>query len=102
MRVFDSSRRDQTDFTFSFFAFDKSNRRILIGILHRPNALNRPPELRERLGFIRLQVAKIGLIIGVDTTHQFEIGRAVIAEFAVPGTTEGRAAPSPLLFPRCK
>src|ERR1700736_6493317 len=102
MRVFDSSRRDQTDFTFSFFAFNKSDRRILIGILHRRNALNRPPELRERLGFIRLQVAQISLIMGVGTTQQFETGHAVIAKSAVPGTTEGRAAPSPLLVPRCK
>src|SRR5215469_3249451 len=48
-----------------------------------------------------MQVAEVRLVIRVNTAHQFQVRRAVVAEFAVPGATKGGMTPSPLFLAGC-
>ncbi len=72
---------------------------MAICILGCPNQLDRIPALTESPGFEGKQPREVGLILGIDASHELEIRGARISQFLVPGLTELAAAPSPKLLP---
>src|SRR5580658_1192122 len=76
-----------------------------IGVLRRADLLDRIPELAPVFGLARLKKTEIGLIVGVNAGHNFDVGRVLavgvgVSQIAVPGVTEIMVAPGPLLLSR--
>ena len=61
------------------------------------------PPLAPGLGFARLEEGEVGLVVGEDAGHQFEIRcvavlRVGFGQISVPGVPEGGVSPGPLLL----
>jgi hypothetical protein len=74
-------------------------------MLHRPGLLNWVPILAPRLCFAGLQKTEVRLVIGIYTSHDFDIGGKFTpfvraGQIAIPGITELVVSPGPLLFSR--
>ncbi|MPM34973.1 hypothetical protein SDC9_81563 [bioreactor metagenome] len=68
-------------------------------ILHVAHLRVRHEVLGPGLFFIRLQPAEVGLVIGIDTRHQLDIGPVLVRQVPFPGLPEIPGAPGPLFFP---
>ena len=76
----------------------KTNGGIFGCVLWRAYFPDGIPELAERLGFSRVQEGEVGLIVGIDSGHEFDVRSRVVGQVAVPSPTEFMVAPGPLLF----
>ena len=77
-----------------------SHRGIQIGVLGRPDLLDRIPVLAPGLGLARLQERKVGLVVGIGAGHQLDVRAIAIREVAVPRVAEFMVTPRPLLLAR--
>ena len=86
---------------------------VFAGLLHYAQLAVGHEVLRKHLFLVRHQPREVGLILGIDTCHQFYVGTEalfrespflalflgrVIREVSVPGTSEVTVAPRPLLL----
>ena len=69
-----------------------------IGVLHGAEILVRPPVLREGLCFVGEKIREVGLVVGIDARHEFDVGAAVVGKFAVPCVAERMVSPRPLFL----
>ena len=79
------------------------DRRVEVRVLRRPDLLNRIPILAPRLRLAGLEKAEVGLVVGVNAGHDFDVGREFalrvgFGEVAVPRVAELVVAPRPLLL----
>ena len=72
--------------------------RFEISGLRRTDLLDRIPVLAERLRLPRGEEGKVGLVVGVNAGHDFDVRTILIREVAIPGVTELMVAPGPLLL----
>src|ERR1022692_3685109 len=75
LRVFTRDGNTEAQFTFGDPQADGS---FEICLLRRANLLDRIPILTPRFGFAGLQKTEVGLVVGIDAGHDFDVG----AEFA--------------------
>src|SRR5262249_41627794 len=71
---------------------------ILVGLQHGTNLTYGIPILTEGLSLTRGKEREVGLIVGEDAGHEFDVGAVLVGEVPVPGVTELVVAPGPLLF----
>src|SRR6185436_3290188 len=80
------------------------DRCVEIRLLDRTDFLDRVPILTPGLRLTWLQEAEVRLIVGISSSHDFDIGRKLaggigIGQVAIPGVAEIVVTPCPLLFP---
>ena len=83
-------------FTFRFYV----HQQIFACILHHSQFTVRQEVLYEALFFVRLQPCKVRLVLGIDTSHQFDVRSVLVSQITVPCTAEITVSPCPLLFAR--
>src|SRR5215467_11138265 len=66
---------------------------VLVCLDYGPNFANGIPELGEGLGLTGSEEGEVGLIIGEDPGHEFDVRAVLVGEIAVPGVTELVVAP---------
>ena len=76
---------------------------VKVRVLWRTDPLNRIPILTPRLCFAGLKKAEVGLVVGVNSGHDFDVWtelafRVALGEIAIPRVAELVVAPSPLFL----
>ena len=76
---------------------------IEIRLLRRADFPDGIPILAPRFGFARLEKTEVGLVVGINAGHDFDVGaefaaRIGIGQVAIPGITKLVIAPGPLFF----
>ena len=74
------------------------NHRIAGGVLHHAQRMIRQEILLETLLFVSIKPGKIGLVIGKNTGHQFDIRAVIVGQALVPRLAEFTVSPAPLFF----
>ncbi len=74
-------------------------------MLRRADGSDGIPVLAPRLCFAGLEESEVGLVVGIDASHQFDVrGEFAIGigvgQVPIPGVAEFVVAPSPLFFAR--
>src|ERR1700722_20696659 len=74
-----------------------------MGVLGHANFLDRIPELAPVFGLAWLKKTEVGLVVGVNSGHDFDVGRVLpvgagVRQIAVPGVTKIVVPPGPLLL----
>src|SRR5215472_242875 len=73
---------------------------ILVGLPYGTNLANGIPILTESFGLTGSEEGEVGLIIGEDASHEFDVRAVLVGEVPVPGVTKFVVAPRPLLLSR--
>ena len=68
---------------------------VQIGVLESTDIAYGIPVLLDRLDFVRLDPAVIGLVVRKCTNHQFGIGSVCVGEDLIPGSSDRAGAPFP-------
>ena len=76
----------------------ETDRDLAARLVRRANHADRVPVLAEAAGLRRGYKAEVGLVVGVDTRHELDVGAVGVGELAVPRAPDRPVAPGPLLL----